>query len=104
MRANKKDRLLSEILEGAQDMYDAGAITRDQLREFERLCDGVPAYTGEQVKVLRSRLKLSQADLADMMNASASAVRAWEAGRKKPSGLSCKLLDVLDRKGVEGLL
>jgi len=42
--------------------------------------------------------------LAGIINTSAATVRAWEAGTKKPGGPSCKLLELLDRKGLEAFL
>lgn len=60
-----------------------------------------PEYTGKDVKELRSRLNVSQSVLAALINTSASAVRAWEAGTKKPGGPSNKLLQLLDTKGLE---
>ena len=38
------------------------------------------------------------------MSASASTVRKWEIGDKRPSGPSLKLLNLLDRKGLEAVL
>jgi putative transcriptional regulator len=33
-----------------------------------------------------------------------STVRQWEIGEKRPSGPSVKLLNLLDRKGLQALL
>jgi putative transcriptional regulator len=38
-----------------------------------------------------------------MLNISASTVRKWEAGDKQPSGPSQKLLDLIDRKGLDAV-
>jgi putative transcriptional regulator len=35
---------------------------------------------------------------------SLSTVRLWEIGEKRPSGPSVKLLNLLDRKGLQALL
>jgi putative transcriptional regulator len=53
---------------------------------------------------LRKRLRISQVVLASVLNTSASTVRKWEGGEKHPSGPSLKLLNILDRKGLEGVL
>jgi putative transcriptional regulator len=53
---------------------------------------------------LRTRHRLSQAVLASILNTSLSTVRQWEIGQKRPSGPSLKLLDLLDRKGLEALI
>ena len=47
---------------------------------------------------------LSQTVLAALLNTSPSAVRQWELGDKHPSGPSQKLLDLLERKGLEALI
>ncbi|WP_370655955.1 helix-turn-helix domain-containing protein, partial [Candidatus Deferrimicrobium sp.] len=52
----------------------------------------------------RERHKLSQAVLASVLNTSLSTIRQWEIGEKHPSGPSLKLLDLLDRKGLETLI
>ena len=56
------------------------------------------------MKALRERLHLSQAVLASVLNTSLSTVREWEVGDKTPSGRSQKLLDILERKGLEAVL
>jgi putative transcriptional regulator len=42
--------------------------------------------------------------LAAVLNTSLSTVRKWEGGEKHPSGPSSKLLDLLERKGLEAVL
>lgn len=98
------ERLRDEIIETVRSMHKHGLMTATKLREYEVICEVVPTYTAEDVKNLRSRLNVSQAALAKVMNASPSAVRAWESGQKRPGGTACKLLSVLDRKGLEALV
>ena len=42
--------------------------------------------------------------LAAVLNTSVSTVRKWELGDKRPSGPSLKLLDLLERKGLEAVI
>lgn len=63
----------------------------------------VPDYDSAAIKALREKLHLSQAMLATILNTSLSTVRQWEIGIKRPGGTSAKLLDLLDRKGIEVL-
>jgi putative transcriptional regulator len=75
------------------------------MRHYEQRClEPVRDYDAEKVKALRERLRLSQAALASALNASLSTVRQWEAGDKRPSGPSQKLLDIIERKGLEAVL
>ena len=61
-------------------------------------------WDAAKIKALRERLNLSQTVLASVLNTSASAMRKWELGDKRPSGPSQKLLDLLERKGLEAVL
>ena len=102
----ERSRIIEEMHETIQGLHAGGLIDEPRMREFEALyrANQVPQYTGESVKELRARLRVSQAALAIIINTSAATVRAWEAGAKKPGGPSCKLLEILDRKGIEALL
>jgi putative transcriptional regulator len=103
---NENSKLIEEMRETALGMHKTGIIDARRLREYEALyrASQVPRYTGDSVKELRARLNISQTVLARVINTSASTVRAWEAGTKKPGGPSCKLLDILNRKGLEAFL
>jgi len=103
---NRGSRIIEEMRETAQGLQKAGIIDARRMREYEALyrATPVPRYTGESVKELRTRLSISQTVLARVINTSAATVRAWEAGTKKPGGPSCKLLHLLDRKGLEAFL
>ena len=80
-------------------------IDRRRLREYDALClPPVPAYSSAHIRALRHRHHLSQAVFAAVLNTSLSTVRQWEIGDKHPSGPSLKLLNLLDRKGLEALL
>lgn len=106
IRKNKpKSRILEAVHETAGDLHRLGFIDKRKMREFDALCLApVPDYTGEKIKAIRKRYKLSQAVLASVLNTSLSTVRQWEIGEKHPSGPSLKLLDLLERKGLEVLI
>jgi putative transcriptional regulator len=75
------------------------------MQQFDVLCLApIPAYDSQQIRELRAHLRISQAVLASILNTSPSTVRKWEMGEKHPSGPSLKLLNLLDRKGLEALL
>ena len=99
-------RIITEMHQTMQRLHTGGLIDERRMRELEALyrANQVPEYTGDKVKELRDRLQVSQAALAIIINTSAATVRAWEAGTKNPGGPSCKLLEMLDRKGLEALL
>ena len=103
--AKAASRILDAVLEGSQDLHSAGFIDKRRMREFEALCLApIPNYSSKRIRALRDRHKLSQAVLASVLNTSLSTVRQWEIGEKRPSGPSLKLLNLLDRKGLEALI
>ncbi|MBF0624870.1 MAG: helix-turn-helix domain-containing protein [Magnetococcales bacterium] len=97
--------ILDTVHATAQDLHDAGFIDKRRMAEYEALCrHNIPNYDSHRIRALRDRYHLSQAVLASVLNTSLSTVRQWEIGRKHPSGPSRKLLDLLDRKGLEALI
>ncbi|MSQ72231.1 MAG: helix-turn-helix domain-containing protein [Betaproteobacteria bacterium] len=97
--------ILDAVHETARDLHTAGFIDKRRMLEYDALCLApVPAYSSSRIRALRVRHKLSQAVLAAVLNASLSTVRKWEIGTKHPSGPSLKLLNLLDRKGLEALI
>lgn len=100
-----RSRILATVHESAQDLHNAGFINIRRMRQFDALCLApIPDYTSKEIRALRDRYKLSQAVLASLLNASLSTVRQWEIGDKHPAGPSAKLLDLLERKGLEALI
>ena len=57
-----------------------------------------------KIKSLRENAHVSQAVFAAVLNTSVSTVQEWEAGDKKPSGPSLKLLNLIERKGLESVI
>jgi putative transcriptional regulator len=104
-KAKSKSRLMEVVHEGACDLHRLGFIDKRKMRKYDLLClEPVRDYDAARIKALRARLQLSQAVLASVLNTSASTVRKWEVGDKRPSGPSHKLLDLIERKGLEAVL
>ncbi|MFZ6643603.1 helix-turn-helix domain-containing protein [Undibacterium sp. TC4M20W] len=101
---SKHDKLLDVLQGTAQGLHAAGVMDATTMREFDALClPPVQEYTAEQIKHLRLRVKASQAVFAAYLNTSPSTVQKWEQGQKHPNGPSLKLLNLVDRKGLEVL-
>ena len=104
-KSKKTSRILDAVHGTARDLHAAGFVSMRRMKEYEALClVPVPEYSGETIRALRERYKISQAVLASILNTSVSTVRQWEIGEKHPSGPSLKLLNLLDRKGLEAVI
>ena len=98
-------RILGAVHETARDLQTANFIDKRRMREYDAFCLApIPTYSSRKIRALRERHKLSQAVLASVLNTSLSTVRQWEIGAKHPSGPSLKLLDLLERKGLNALI
>lgn len=97
-----KKAILDVVHETALDLHEAGAMDDVTLKEFDALClPPVKIYSSAQIKRIRQRSKASQGVFAAYLNTSVSTVQKWECGAKKPNGPSLKLLNLVDRKGLE---
>ena len=96
---NKK---LSEVLqETAEGFHRIGLLDDQTMREFDvRTLPKIKEYSPVQIQRLRKRNKASQAVFAAYLNTTVSTVQKWEQGQKKPNGISLKLLNLVDRHGL----
>jgi putative transcriptional regulator len=105
MATKRKSRILDEVHEMASDLHKVGLIDKRRMREFDALCHlDVHEMPPQKIKSLRKRAHVSQAVFAAVLNTSLSTVQKWEVGDKKPSGPSLKLLNLIERKGLEAVL
>jgi putative transcriptional regulator len=100
-----RSRILDEMHATASGLRHAGVISARRMHEYDALCHlDVPVIGYRKIKSIRKQAQVSQAVFAAILNISASTVQKWEIGEKKPSGASLKLLDLIDRKGLEAVL
>lgn len=105
MATKRKSRILDEMHATARDLHRLGFIDRRRMGEIEALCKlDVPALSARKIKALRENLQVSQPVFAALLNTSTSTVKKWEIGDKKPGGPSLKLLNLIERKGIEAVL
>ena len=93
--------LIDVIHETAKDLYEAGVMNKQTMREFDVMCmPPIVHYTPTQIRHIRDCNKASQAVFAAYLNTTPSTIQKWEQGQKKPSGLALKLLNLVDRHGL----
>ncbi len=109
-KKKKVDGLTMTILSTAKSLYDHGImnkrgydkITKRHLGDAAR--SATQPLTGEEIKALREKAKLSQAVLANYLNVTVGYVSQLERGAKRPTGPTLVLLNVIHRKGIEAIL
>lgn len=101
MRKSIADSITSSV----RDLNKSGLVDNITMKNIEQLClPEIKEYSPEKITLIRKKFKLSQAALASIFNISPSTVKKWEQGDKKPAGASRKLLDLIERKGLEALI
>lgn len=83
-----KKSITETIHESVKGLYDIGLVDSQTMRTFDAKCLP-PVYdlSPSEIKNIRLRERISQTVFAQYLNASASAVKKWEAGEKHPGGL-----------------
>ncbi len=105
MTTKRVSRILDEVHETAKGLSNSGLISKRRMAEFDALCNlEVKEISPAKIRRLREKEHVSQAVLAAILNISVSTIQKWELGDKKPSGPSLKLLNLLERKGLEAVI
>lgn len=105
-KSKKANNRISEVVhETAKDLFAVQAIDKTTMHEFDALClPDIPRYTAKQVQTIRTDCRCSQSVFAKYLNVSPSSLKQWETGTKKPGGIACKLLNIVESKSLEVLL
>lgn len=89
----------------ASALYRAGLMNKHTMQEFDALCLApVRKLSKTQIVKIRRKAGVIQPVFAQYLNVSKSTVARWEQGEKLPSGPALKLLNLVDRKGLDALL
>jgi len=101
---------LKDLQEIAHDFNEIGVVTdelkekidsRVRLRELRASLPILNSLSGADINRLRQRYNLSQAMLAAYVGMSVGTVVKWERDEKKPNGAALRLLNLIDRKGLD---
>ena len=100
-----RNSIAKSITNTVKNLNKSGLVDDITMKNIEKLCiPEVQKYSPEKIVSIRKKFSLSQAALASIFNISPSTVQKWEQGNKKPTGASRKLLDIIERKGLEALI
>lgn len=96
---NKK--LFGELIESIKE---AGRIARGEAKpgrvtvySQDRVKELRDKFRPSQIVRVRKRLKMSQAELANVMMIPKATLQSWEQGRRQPEGPALVLIRVMDR-------
>ncbi len=109
-KKRKLSRLSEALLEMAADQHRIGIMDDETYRQITVRHLGPEAaamaepISGEEIRALRERERLSQAAFARYLNLTVGYVSQLERGVKQPKGPALALLNVIRRKGLGVML
>ena len=106
MTAKKADRVSAEMLEMALLLNEHEVLSAHDLGRIKALTTPPPTYTPQRVAQIRiKKARMSQSVFAGFLNVTTSTVQKWEspASGKHPGGAAAKLLQIIEKKGIEVL-
>jgi putative transcriptional regulator len=106
MAARKTDRVSAEMIEIALLLSKHEVLSAHDLDRVKALSSPPRANTPERVAQIRiKKAKMSQSVFAGFLNVTTSTVQKWAspASGKHPGGAAAKLLQLIEKKGIEEL-
>jgi putative transcriptional regulator len=110
MTKRKLSPITEALLETAEGMHRIGVMSDETYRQITvrhlgpEAAAGAEPITGEEIRALRERERLSQAAFARYLNLTVGYVSQLERGVKVPKGPALALLNVIRRKGLGVML
>ncbi|MBT9183167.1 helix-turn-helix domain-containing protein [Pectobacterium punjabense] len=104
------DKRLLNIQSMIQRQHAAGTASDVDLDAINRLVaesqkmESRASMDASRVRAIREREKISQSQLAGIINMSANSVQKWERGVSAPTGAALRILEVIERKGLSAIL
>lgn len=96
-----KSKILKNIHDSVKNLHENEIVDTITMRKFDELClDVAEPLSKTAIKELRRREQVSQPVFAKVLNVSASTVKKWESGEKKPSGIALRLLMIVKNYGI----
>ncbi|MDW9377008.1 helix-turn-helix domain-containing protein [Sinorhizobium meliloti] len=104
MAKKYKSEAMAAIHETMESLFEAGAIDKQTMREFDDAClTAVESMTPEEIRAVREREHISQPVFARYLNVSKGLVSDWERGVKKPGGPALRLLTIVQKRGLAAI-
>ncbi|MFM0012009.1 DNA-binding transcriptional regulator [Paraburkholderia sediminicola] len=90
------------IHSAASGLHRAKVIDKKTMREYDDLCiEKAPEFNAKEIARIRKGVNVSQGVFACYLNTTASTIRQWEQGDKKPSGIAARMLQLVQKNGLE---
>ena len=100
-----KSEAFAAIHETMDSLHQIGAVDKKTMRNFDSAClQTIPEIKPKAIRELRKRENVSQPVFATYLNVSKNLISDWERGVKKPGGPALRLLNIVQKNGLDALV
>ena len=104
MAKKYRSKIAAAIHETAEGLHRIGLMDDKTMRNFDVTClTPVKTMSPKKIRAMRDREGVSQSVFAAYLNVTVSLVSKWERGEKHPQGASLKLLNLVEKKGLDAV-
>lgn len=96
-----KSKAFEAIHSAASALHAAGVIDKTTMRQFDAACLSVREMTSADVKRIREAANVSQEVFARYLGTNKSTVQKWESAGNRPSAMAQRLLQAVDKHGLD---
>jgi putative transcriptional regulator len=89
------------IHSAAAALHSVGVIDKQTMRNFDASCLSAPCVTAYDVVRIRQKMRVSQEVLAHYLGITKSTVVKWESAANTPSPMAQRLLNAIDKHGID---
>ncbi|CAG9253451.1 MULTISPECIES: helix-turn-helix domain-containing protein [Burkholderia] len=101
-RSRFKSDATEAIHGAASGLCRAALIDKKTMREYDDLrIEAAPRFDPEAIARIRKSVNVSQSVFALYLNTTASTIRQWEQGDKRPGGIAARMLQIVEKHGLE---
>lgn len=100
------DQRLENMRAMAERLSKNGSVEQITMQKINALAADLKpeTMTATHIQRLRQRENISQGVLASLLNMSSESIQKWEQGQTRPQGAALRLLNIIDKKGIEAVL
>lgn len=98
-----RSTILDAVYEAAKDLHDIGLISDQDMAKYDDIRPIPGSFSPADIRRIRQACGDDEQMFARHLGVTVGTVHKWEAGTKKPSGPVRRLLDLIDRKGIQAI-
>ena len=92
---------MSEMFDSIMDSFDETIkASKEGKLKVKYVFRPVRKYSGDEIRMIRNDLGLTQVVFAYLLGVSKKTVEAWEAGKNKPTGPALRMMELLYNKDI----